>query len=82
MRTAKEYNQGHVPGAVNIPHKQVEDRLAELIASKDKDIVLYCRSGMRAGVAKSILEENGFSKLGHLKGDFLGWQDSGLPIEK
>lgn len=82
VRTAGEYNKGHIPGAINIAHKEVEDRLSELLSAKNQNIVLYCRSGMRAGVAKRILEKNGFSKLDHLKGDFLAWQESGLPIEK
>jgi rhodanese-related sulfurtransferase len=82
VRTEKEYANGHVPGAINIPHKKLEQRLAELSGVKNSQVVLYCRSGKRAGIAKGILEENGFMQLDHLSGDYLAWHEQGLPLVK
>src|SRR5512134_2665749 len=73
VRTPDEYVAGHVPGAVNIPHDQVAARLAEV--PKDKDVVIYCRSGRRTGLAAELLAANGYSRLGHLEGDILAWQE-------
>lgn len=81
VRSAEEYQQGHVPGAINIPHDQVKQRLAEF-GDKNAEIVLYCRSGRRTGMAVDALSEAGYTRLKHLQGDMNAWQDSQLPIEK
>jgi len=82
VRTESEYTSGHVPGAINIPHKELEQRLAELSGVKNSQVILYCRSGRRADVAKNILVKNGFTKLDHLTGDYIAWNKQGLPLVK
>jgi phage shock protein E len=82
VRTPAEFAQGHVPGAINIPVDQVANRLSELAAAKNKDVVLYCRSGKRAGQAAEVLKSNGFNKLLHMEGDMPKWEAAKLPIEK
>ena len=83
VRTPEEYAGGHVPGAINVPHTQVQARLQEIRrAAAGREIVLYCRSGRRAGIAREILARAGFERLLHLQGDMLGWQRQGLPVEE
>jgi len=79
VRTVEEFVEGHIPSALNIPHKELEARLAELSDAKEIQIVIYCRSGRRAEVAKQVLVKNGFTHLDHLTGDFNGWTSSKLP---
>lgn len=79
VRTPEEYVAGHVPGAVNIPHDQVAARLAEV--PKDKDVVMYCRSGRRTAMAAEVLAAHGYSRLQHLEGDMAGWQQQQREIE-
>ncbi len=79
VRTPEEYVAGHVPGAVNIPHDQLAARLAEV--PKDKDVVLYCRSGRRAALAAEVLAGSGYAHLQHLEGDMMGWQAQQRPVE-
>lgn len=79
VRTPEEYAQGHVPGAVNIPHDQVASRLADI--PKDKDVVLYCRSGRRAGLAAEVLGAHGYTRLLHLDGDMNAWVEKARPVE-
>lgn len=82
VRKVSEFNDGHIPKAINIPHGELQSRLSELSADKDIQIVLYCRSGKRAEVARKILAKNGYKKLDHLNGDFNGWSGNNLPITK
>lgn len=83
VRSQQEYAEGHIPGAINIPHDQLSSRLAEIGSYKDKEIVLYCASGGRVGVAAQTLQPAGFRKLLHLDGDMNGWRSNGsLPIKK
>ena len=80
VRTEAEFGSGHVPGAVNIPHDELASRLSEL-ASTDQPVVVYCRSGKRAGVASSVLLDAGYTNVLHLEGDMNAWQANGLPTE-
>lgn len=83
VRTPEEYAGGHIPGAINIPYDHLNLRQAEIAAHKGKDVVLYCRTGRRVGIAAGILESMGFQKLLHLAGDMGGWLSNGnLPVKK
>jgi phage shock protein E len=80
VRTPQEYAEGHIAGAVNVPYDQLATRLAEV--PKDKDVVLYCRSGRRAGIAADVLAANGYKRLSHLEGDMIAWTEKGRPVVK
>jgi phage shock protein E len=82
VRTPAEYAEGHLPGAINVPHDEVAARLGELESLRDRDIVVYCRSGRRAGLALEVLEQAGFKRLQHLEGDMQGWIAAGRPVER
>jgi rhodanese-related sulfurtransferase len=79
VRTPDEYAAGYVPGAVNIPHDQLASRLSEV--PKDREVVVYCRSGRRSEIAGQVLAEHGYTKLEHLQGDMMGWQEAKRPVE-
>ncbi len=81
VRTAEEFAAGHVPGAINISHDVLDSRISELESARDTDIVVYCRSGKRAGLAISMLEKAGFTRLVHLEGDYIRWSEEGRPVE-
>jgi phage shock protein E len=82
VRTAAEYADGHVPGARNVSHDQLAAKLGELSPLKDKQVVLYCRSGRRSQLAEQTLREAGFTRLLRLQGDYLGWEASSQPVER
>lgn len=82
VRTAKEFAEGHVPGARNIPHDELEARLAELGRTRGQEVVVYCRSGRRADIALDVLQKAGFTRLYHLEGDYTAWSEAGRPVEK
>lgn len=72
VRSAAEFEGGHIEGAVNITHSEVAERVAEIeklqAGDRHKPIVLYCRSGHRAGLAKRELEAAGFDRVTNLGG--------------
>ncbi len=80
VRTPAEYAEGHVPGALNIPHTDLAARIAELDRARASDIVVYCRSGTRAAQALKLLEAAGFKRLLHLNGDYLRWSAEHRPV--
>lgn len=80
VRTAKEYSEGHIAKAKNISHSDLEANLSMLPSDKEQMIVVYCRSGRRAGVAEAILRTAGYKNVWHLDGDMNGWLASELPV--
>ncbi len=80
VRTPNEYYSGHIEGAKLIPLQQLDARISELNAYKNKDILVYCRSGNRSTVASQILIKNGFSKLHNLRPGIRGWEAAGNKI--
>ena len=82
VRTRGEYSEGYIGNAINIDHREVEERLAEIEAFKDKPVIVYCYSGMRAGMVEAKLVGHGFSKVQHLEGDWSAWQAAGLAVAK
>ena len=61
VRTPGEFAGGSVPGAVNIPLDQVSSQIARFKGKKG--VVVFCKSGMRSGQAKSILDQNGIPQV-------------------
>ncbi len=82
VRSVGEYEAGHVPGALNIPHDELRARLHELGPVRDEPVVVYCESGKRAGVAGEILLAAGFRRVLHLSGDMRGWREAGRDTER
>ena len=82
VRTPAEYAEGHVPGAINIPNGELAGRVAELTDAKGRDIVVYCRSGVRAAQALDVLGKAGFKRLFHLQGDYNRWTEEKRDVVK
>lgn len=58
VRTPAEYQQGHVPGSLNIPLDEFLARMTEIDPAKP--VLLCCASGGRSGMAKAVLEREGY----------------------
>ena len=61
VRTAGEFRDGHIRGAVNIPLHTLNRNLSRI--RKDKPVITCCASGVRSASAKSILKSNGFNEV-------------------
>ncbi|MHB8622982.1 MAG: ArsR/SmtB family transcription factor [Sulfuricaulis sp.] len=80
VRPPDEYQSGHLPGAINIPLKELEQRLKEL--PPDQQVVAYCRGPycVLAYEAVAKLREKGFDAR-RLEDGYPEWRQAGLPVE-
>lgn len=63
VRSPEEFQDGHLPGATNIPHTEIVAGLAALGVPETSPVVLYCRSGNRSGMAMAGLQEAGYERV-------------------
>lgn len=78
VREPFEWDEYHMPGATLIPLGALPSRLNEL--SKDKPIVVVCRSGNRSQVGRDILLRAGFTAVTSMDGGMRAWRNAGLPV--
>lgn len=71
VREQKDFDNGHILGARNIPMTQIKMRLTEL--RRDKPVYLYDQNGVRSARTAQMLKKQGFTQLYHLKGGFKKW---------
>lgn len=72
VRAQEEYDEGHIPGAIVIPHPEIDDRAEEELPDKDQLILVYCRSGRRSKIAAEALVELGYTNIREF-GGILDW---------
>lgn len=82
IRSKEEFRSGHLPNAINIPSKDINKRMSELEAFKEKPIILICKTGTTAGATGGILAKAGFTQLNKLRGGIMEWQNGNLPLVK
>ena len=79
VRTAEEYREGAIPGAINISVQELSAKLNKI--PKDKPVIVYCRSGSRSAHAAQSLLAAGYSEVYDLGGLF-EWARQGLPLKR
>ncbi|WP_434361194.1 rhodanese-like domain-containing protein [Parasalinivibrio latis] len=62
VRTAGEFNGGHLDTALNIPYDKIAS-LGNVVTEKTTPVLLYCRSGRRADVAERTLRSMGYTNI-------------------
>lgn len=72
VRTAKEYSEGHIPGAINIDVNAFDFEENIKALDKKENVAVYCRSGRRSKVAANKLTAAGY-KVIELNTGFLSW---------
>jgi rhodanese-related sulfurtransferase len=82
VRSRREFQEGHVPGARLIPFWKLLTGSPEIPAAMDDPVVLYCGHGPRAHLAGAALRRRGFRRVTYLDGHMAGWCRSKFPQEK
>ncbi|MCD6012123.1 MAG: cdr [Flavipsychrobacter sp.] len=72
VRSAEEFAQGTIPGAINIPIDELRNRINEL--SRERDTYIFCQIGLRGYLAQRILVQNGFDTVKNISGGFALWK--------
>ena len=63
VRTQEEFDAGHIASAILLPYDEIAIKAATVLPDKEKEIVLYCRSGRRSAIAKKALVELGYKDV-------------------
>ena len=71
-RAQDEYDEGHIPGAIVIPHDEIEEKAPKMLTDKDQLILVYCRSGRRSKIAAEALVKLGYTNIKEF-GGIIDW---------
>lgn len=63
VRTPEEYEQAHIPGAVNLPNEEIGEAEPDILGDKDAVLLIYCRSGRRSKEASDKLIAQGYTQI-------------------
>lgn len=77
VRSPREWEGGHIDGAVNIPLADLERRAAEVPTGRP--VAIVCRSGYRSSIAGSLLQRRGIREVVDVRGGMLAWQAAEYP---
>lgn len=72
VREKDEFDEGHIPGAILIPYTRIQDKAQEILPDKDKQILVYCRSGRRSKIAAESLAKLGYTNVKEF-GGIIDW---------
>ncbi len=88
IREECEFMRFHIKGSMLVPRgilesaceEEYEDAIPDLVAGRDKEIVVICRSGLRSALGVQMLQMMGFKNISSMKTGLRGWNDYELPL--
>lgn len=75
VRSPKEYEEGHMEGAISIPEYEIKKKAKILLPNKEKVIIVYCSSGGRSKKAKEELKNMGYKHIYNLYNGYQNYWD-------
>ncbi|MCP4338319.1 MAG: rhodanese-like domain-containing protein [Desulfobulbaceae bacterium] len=81
VRTPREYEAVHIPGAVNVSRGLLEFSIWSVVPDKNEEIVVYCKSGARAALATKQLNDFGYKNAIAIATGMTEWAKSGNPVQ-
>jgi molybdopterin/thiamine biosynthesis adenylyltransferase/rhodanese-related sulfurtransferase len=82
VRERDEYEQGFIPSAQWIPRGFLELKIEDLVADREREIIVYCAGGVRSALGARSLRELGYTKVSSMAGGFRAWKNAGFPFER
>ncbi len=82
LRERKEFQEGHIVDAINIPQASLDSRIGELERYRERPLIVACKMGQQAGSAGTILRKAGFTNVMRLSGGMTEWRGNSLPVVK
>lgn len=82
VRSANEFQEGHIAGARNVPADALEQQKKQLDKLKDRPVIVCCIAGPRSTKVAGWLTANGFDRVYLLSGGIRAWQSENLPLVK
>lgn len=88
VRERSEFEAAHIAGSLNVPRGILEaaceydyaETEPELVAARDRPVVVVCRSGNRSALAASVMQLLGYADVASLKLGIKGWNDADFPL--
>lgn len=81
VREKKEFNEGHIKGALHIPMSKLKDQINQLNKHKDKLIIIADKAGQHGGMAiKELTGQTQEFQLARLSGGMMEWRNANLPV--
>ncbi|MBE9112606.1 rhodanese-like domain-containing protein [Nodosilinea sp. LEGE 07298] len=74
VREPSEYGGGHIPGAINIPLRELAQHLDQV--PHDQPVMLYCSTGYRTGIGVMALQLLGYDNVEGYPPSYVGWQQA------
>jgi phage shock protein E len=71
-RYPEKFSEGHIEGALNLPHDQIDNYIRNYVKDRNREIVVYCESGKCAEQAKHRLEDEGYENV-YNSGSYSSW---------
>ena len=72
VREQEEYDEGHIAGSILISYTEIENKVQEILPDKNKQILVYCRSGRRSKIAAEALYKHGYTNVKEF-GGIIDW---------
>ena len=80
----KYYRDGHLPGALHLPHTEVAALAPAVLPDKNAEIIVYCASAtcQNSHIAAKLLEQRGYARVSVYAAGKQGWTEAGLSLER
>jgi rhodanese-related sulfurtransferase len=82
VRTAEEFKDGHIKGAINIDIRQPDAFVKIDKLNRNAKYVVHCRTNHRSQIAVDHMVQSGFKTIVQIMDGFIGWSQNGLPVVK
>ena len=82
VRDQKEFKEGHIVDAFNIPHAAISSRMKEIDKFREKPVIVACKMGQHSGSVGAALRKAGFQNVARLRGGIMEWRSQNLPVVK